>query len=377
MARFSPTKPYNDLPALPPRHEIETKPVLKKCAEARAATAALQQACALIPNAAVLINTLPLLEAQASSEIENIVTTTDALFRYAPTDQPGDSATREALRYRTALREGVESLKKKPLSTWTAEAVCSAIKGTEMRVRKIPGTTLTQQSGKRVIYTPPVGEGLLRDQLANWERFIHNSTEIDPIVRMAVAHYQFEAIHPFLDGNGRTGRILNQLFLIEAGLLDLPVLYLSGYILRTRSRYYELLLRVTKAHAWEDWILYVLDGVAETGQWTTGRIHSIRSLMVKTTELVRSKLPKLYSRELVELIFTQPYCRIRNVVDAGLAQRQTASQYLQALADIGVLKPTKSGRETVYVHPAFMDVLVGKESASGKPGKVRSRSRGD
>src|SRR5450631_1963132 len=156
MARFSATKPYNDLPSLPPKVEIETKAVLKKCADARAATAALQQACALIPNAAVLINSLPILEAQASSEIENIVTTTDALFRYAPTDQPPNSATKEALRYRTALREGVESLKRKPLSTSTAEAVCSTIKGVEMRVRRVPGTKLTHQSSGKVIYTPPV-----------------------------------------------------------------------------------------------------------------------------------------------------------------------------------------------------------------------------
>ena len=374
MARFSATKPYNDLPSLPPKVEIETMAVLKKCADARAATAALQQACALIPNAAVLINSLPILEAQASSEIENIVTTTDALFRYAPTDQSPNSATKEALRYRTALREGVESLKRKPLSTSTTEAVCSTIKGVEMRVRRVPGTKLTHQSSGKVIYTPPVGESLLRDKLANWERFIHNSTDIDPLVRMAVAHYQFEAIHPFTDGNGRTGRILIQLFLIEAGLLDLPVLYLSGYILRNRARYYDLLLGVTTKREWEEWILYILTGVEETGKWTTDRIHAIRSLMSKTTEEVRKKLPKLYSRELVELLFTQPYCRIRNVVDAGLAQRQTASEYLQALADIGVLKSTKAGRETLYVHPAFMNLLVRNELSKQK-GKGKGRSR--
>ena len=218
---FDPSKPYNDLPNLPPTVEIETKMVLKACVSARVALAALRQATALIPNPAVLINTIPLLEAQASSEIENIVTTTDALFRYAQLKGPApDPATKEALRYRTALRAGFDSLQKRPLTTRTADEVCSTIKGVRMSVRKVPGTKLASDATGEVIYTPPEVESRLRDKLANWERFVHDQRDIDPVVRMAVAHYQFEAIHPFTDGNGRTGRILNLLMLVEQGVLD-------------------------------------------------------------------------------------------------------------------------------------------------------------
>ena len=197
----------------------------------------------MIPNQSVLINTIPLLEAQASSEIENIVTTTDALFKYAQLDAANaDAATKEALRYRTALKQGVESLKDRPLSTSTAIKVCSTIKGREMenppRARNCPHQL---GQGRGDLY-PPVGEARLREKLANWERFIHEQKEIDPLIRMAVAHYQFEAIHPFTDGNGRTGRVLNQLMLVEQGLLDLPVLYLSAMSSATR--------RTTTACCW-------------------------------------------------------------------------------------------------------------------------------
>ena len=359
MARFDPNRPYDTLPPLPPKADIETRAVLKACIDARAAVAALRQAGALIPNQDVLINTIPLLEAQASSEIENIVTTTDALFKYAQLDpERADPATREALRYRTALREGVDSLKLKPLSTSTAVAVCSMIKGQNMEIRRVPGTTLTNQATGKVIYTPPVGQALLRDKLANWERFIHQHTEIDPLVRMAVAHYQFEAIHPFTDGNGRTGRVLNQLMLVEYGLLDTPVLYLSRYIIRNKADYYELLLGVTRDSAWEKWILYVLGAIRDTTAWTTSKIEAIRQLMADTAEHVRLRIPKVYSRELVELVFVQPYCRIQNVVEAGLGNRQTSSVYLKALTDIGVLKEVKVGREKLFIHPRLIALLT-------------------
>jgi Fic family protein len=359
MAKFDPSRPYNSLPALPPKADVETKAILKACIDARTAVASLKQAGALIPNQAVLINTIPLLEAQASSEIENIVTTADALFKYAQLDATqADPATKEALRYRTALREGIDSLRHKPLSTSTAVAICSTISGRPMDIRSVSGTTLTNQANSKVIYTPPVGEGLLREKLANWERFIHNETHIDPLVRMAVAHYQFEAIHPFTDGNGRTGRVLNQLMLVEHGLLDMPVMYLSRYIIRNRADYYRLLLSVTRDEAWENWILYILAGVHETAMWTTAKIEAIRRLMVDTAEYVRAKAPKVYSRELVELIFLQPYCRIQNVVDANLGHRQTASTYLKALADIGVLKEVKVGREKLFIHPKLVALLT-------------------
>ena len=351
-------RPYNALPKLPPPVELETKPVLKQCVTARAALAELKQAAALIPNPAMLINTLPLLEARASSEIENIVTTADKLFRHLQADAGADPATREALRYRRALLEGVRALKARPLITRTAEIVCTHIKGVEMTVRRVPGTALAKGASGEVIYTPPEGEDLLRRLLANWERFLHEEQALDPLIRMAVAHYQFEAIHPFTDGNGRTGRVLNSLFLVEEGLLTLPILYLSRYIIAHRADYYRLLLAVTREAAWEPWILYVLRGVEETAAWTTARIGAVRKLSADTAETVRLRLPKIYSRELVDVIFEQPYCRIANLVDAGIAGRQAASRYLKALAAIGVLREQAFGREKLFVHPKLMHLLT-------------------
>jgi Fic family protein len=359
VGAFNPRQPYNDLPLLPPAADIETKPILKSCIEARAALEGLKQAGAQLPNQAVLINSIPLLEAQASSEIENIVTTSDALFRYAQIeDQTPDAATKEALRYRTALSSGFRSLATRPLSTNTAIDVCTQIKGLSMQVRRVPGTALANHAKGEVVYTPPEGEALLREKLANWERFIYEHDAVDPLIRMAVAHYQFEAIHPFTDGNGRTGRVLNLLILVQLGLLELPVLYLSRAIIRTKADYYRLLLAVTTDGRWEEWVLYLLGAVAETATWTTAKIKAIQRLQVQATEYVRVHASKIYSRELVEIIFTQPYCRIQNVVESGVAKRQTASVYLKSLESIGVLKEVKVGREKLFIHPAFVQLLT-------------------
>jgi Fic family protein len=356
--RWQPARAWNALPGLPPPVELETKPVLKQCVAARAALAGLKQAAALIPNPTILINTLPLLEARASSEIENIVTTADKLFRHLQAEAGADPATREALRYRDALLEGFRSLKSRPLATRTAEAVCTKIKGVEMTVRRVPGTALAKGGSGEVIYTPPEGEDRLRRLLANWERFLHEEVSLDPLVRMAVAHYQFEAIHPFLDGNGRTGRVLNSLFLVGEGLLDLPILYLSRYIIGHKVDYYRMLLAVTREGAWEPWILFMLRGVEETAVWTTARIGAVRKLSGDTADLVRRRLPKIYSRELVDAIFEQPYCRIANLVDAGIAGRQAASRYLKALTEIGVLRERAFGREKLFVNPKLMSLLT-------------------
>lgn len=353
-----PARPYNELPALPPRADIETRVLLKACIEARVALAELKQAAGHLPNPAVLINVIPILEAQASSEIENIVTTTDELFRYAADANGAQSqATREALRYRSALYEGFQSLQQRPLCTHTAERICTRIKAVEMQVRRVPGTALANQQTGEVIYTPPEGEDRLRDKLANWERFIHEQRDIDPLIRMAVAHYQFEAIHPFTDGNGRTGRVLNLLMLVEQGLLDQPVLYLSRYIIRHKADYYRLLLAVTLESRWQEWIAYMLDAVAETARWTTAKIEAIRTLEHRARDYIRTQRPKTYSRELVELIFTQPYCRIQNVVEAGIGQRQAAARHLRALVEIGVLQEQRVGKEVLFLHPAYLRLL--------------------
>jgi Fic family protein len=352
------SKPYNLLPLLPPQGELETNAVLKQCIAARAALAELKQAAELIPNPALLINTLPVLEAQASSEIENIVTTADRLFRHTQVEAGADPATREALRYRRALLEGSHALAERPITTRTAEAICTQIKGVEMHVRRVSGTALVNDVVGAVIYTPPEGEDRLRGLLANWERFVHDPSPLDPLVRMAIAHYQFEAIHPFTDGNGRTGRVLNSLLLVEEGLLTLPVLYLSRYIIAHKADYYRLLLDVTRSGAWEPWILYVLRGVAETAAWTCAKIAGIRRLSLATTEYMRLALPAVYSRELVEVVFEQPYCRIANVVERGIAERRAASRYLKALAGIGVLREVAVGREKLFLHPRLLDLLT-------------------
>lgn len=359
MTSWRPDQPYNDLPPLPPAAEVETRPVLKRCIAARAALAELKQAAVLIPNQGVLINALPLLEAQASSEIENIVTTTDRLFQYQSAGEHADPATREALRHSSALLEGFRALKQFPLNTRsTAEQVCTRIKGTEMQVRRVPGTALANQATGEVIYTPPVGEDVLRSKLANWERYLHEAYDVDPLIRMAVGHYQFEAIHPFTDGNGRTGRVINSLYLIQEELLTLPILYLSRYIIRNKAEYYRLLLDVTRNQAWEPWILYVLHGVEDTAHWTTEKISAIRDLAALTVTHVKQAAPKIYSRELVDLIFDLPYCRIQNLVEKDIAGRQAASRYLKQLVEIGVLEERAVGREKLFIHPKLMQLLT-------------------
>lgn len=351
-------QPYNTLPPLPPGAELETRAVLKQCIAARAALAELKQAAQLIPNQAVLINTLPLLESRASSEIENIVTTADKLFQHQRNEEHADPATKEALRYSRALLEGFGALGRHPLSTRTAEDICTHIKAVEMSVRRTPGTRLSNGATGEIVYTPPEGEGVLRDLLGNWERYLHNEVEHDPLIRMAVGHYQFEAIHPFTDGNGRTGRIINSLYLIEENLLTLPILYLSRYVIQNKADYYRLLLQVTREQAWEPWIIYILKGIEETAVWTTAKIAAMRALTEHTTAYVKHRLPKIYSHELVSLIFELPYCRIANLTEAGIAKRQTASQYLKQLVDIGVLVENAEAKEKLFIHPKLMQLLT-------------------
>ncbi len=349
--------PYNDLPMLPPDVErVETHRVLKACISARAAIAELKTAGELIPDQGLLINILPMLEAKDSSRIENIVTTSDQLFQYADRADGADPATKEALRYRTALYDGYTHLDIYPLCTNTAVTICTKLRAVQTDIRKTPGTVLRDQNNN-VVYTPPVGEDVLRHLLTNWERFIHADDDLDPLVKMAIAHYQFECIHPFPDGNGRTGRILNILYLIQNELLSLPILYLSRFILERRDDYYTLLLRVTKEGDWESWILFMLEAVENTSRWTTNKIAVVRALMAETTTYVREKLPKTYTHELIQALFAQPYCRIENLVERGVAQRQTASTYLKQLVEIGVLEEMRVGREKLYINTRLLREL--------------------
>ncbi len=362
---FNPDLPYNDLPRLPPKADIETKAILKACIDAKASLAGLKAMAKRIPNQEMLINIIPMLEAQASSEIENIVTTTDRLFQYASDESNvlADPATKEALRYRTALYRGYQSLNSRPLTTATAVQICQTIKGVETDIRRVPGTALLNEATRQIVYTAPDGEGTIRDLLADWERFMHTQTDIDPLIRMAVMHYQFEAIHPFSDGNGRTGRVLNLLFLISENLLEAPILYLSRYIIQNKSEYYRRLLRVTTEQEWESWILYMLQATHSTAEWTSKKIIAICDLMDQIRKQLRQALPKIYSYELVDLIFTQPYCRIANIVDQGIAQRQTASKILQALVAQNVLREVQSGREKIFINVELMRLLAREDDS--------------
>jgi len=362
------TEPYNDLPPLPPAVEIETRPVLKLAVEARAAIASLDQASRRIPNPTVLINSIPLLEAQASSEIENIVTTADELFKFAQDDSMlASPETKETLRYRTALFAGFESVRTRPISVTTALEVCSIIQSRTMTVRDLPGTYIGNPTTKSAIYTPPSGAELIRDKLSNWERFVHNSPHLDPLVTMALAHYQFEAIHPFADGNGRTGRILNILLLVDAGLLQQPILYLSRYIIRNRDDYYRLLLAVTANGAWEDWALFMLEGLRQTAQSTVRKIDAIHQLQERIQERMRAVTPAGANADLLAVLFEQPYCRISNVMARCRVSRPTATGWLNALVDGGVLVDVKIGRERLFVNTEFFQLLVKDDDLESPP----------
>lgn len=355
---FDRSQPYNDLPLLPPGVELETKAVLKQAITANRMLANLRGLAAQIPNQGVLINSIVLQEARLSSEIENIVTTNDELYRAdADADGKTDAHTKEVLRYRQALNHGFLALKTRPLSTNLFIEVVQIIKKMDFQVRKLPGTALKNGHGE-VVYTPPVGESVIRDKLANLEQFIHVDDDLDPLIKMAVMHYQFEAIHPFDDGNGRTGRILNLLFLVEKGLLDIPVLFLSRYIIANKMAYYEALRGVTEGQDWENWLLFMLRAVESTAQQTFDQVTRIRSLMEQVREQVQQQAPAIYSKDLIEVIFRHPYSKIQFLVDANIAKRQTASAYLQTLAGLGFLRPSKHGREMYYINDALFAELV-------------------
>ncbi len=362
ILEVDPNDPYNNLPDLPPKDvNLETKSVLKQTTAAGRALAELKGAGNLIPNQAVLVRTIGLQEAKLSSEIENIVTTNDELYRaFAGETDRTDPATKEVLRYNDALWYGIDEIKNgRPLCTSLFEEIVQVIKQNTAGIRRIPGTKIVNDKTGTVIYTPPYGENIIRDKLAALEQFIHSADDIDPLVKMAAVHYQFEAIHPFSDGNGRTGRILNILYLISTGLLDVPVLYLSRYIIENKGEYYEGLRRVTTHGDWENWTLFLLRGIEKTAIATHLRIQKIRALMQETSEKVKSELPRIYRPDLMDVLFAQPYCKISFLEEAGIAKRDAASKYLKRLSDIGVLSPRISvGREAYYLNKPFFDLLT-------------------
>jgi len=356
---FARDKPYNELPKLPPVAELETKAALKLTIRANAALAELKGAEALIPNPATLVRAIVLQEAKLSSEIENIVTTNDELYRAMSRDSAGDDPrTKEVLRYGEAVWAGVRHLDAgRPISPRLFEELATIINDAETDVRKLPGTRIGNPLTGEVRYTPPEGTDRIRGLLDNLCGYLSEERAVEALIRLAAAHYQFEAIHPFRGGNGRTGRIVNVLYLIQRGLLRRPVLYLSGYLIEGRADYYRLLSAVTERGCWEDWVLFMLEGIETTAIETRRRIEAIHRSMTETQERVRQLAPSVYSRELIELVYSQPYTRISAVEQSGIAKRQTASMYLRKLEKIGVLRSERIWRETLYLNEALFELL--------------------
>ncbi|MEM0941484.1 MAG: Fic family protein [Bacteroidota bacterium] len=354
---YDPLKPYNNLPLLPPRAEVETKRVLKEAIAAARILGELKGRAKETPNQSMLVNAITLQEAKDSSEIENIVTTQDSLYKaFSGNVNTDDAQTKEVLRYRQALWEGFNNLDQRPLSTNTFISIVRTIKEIDLGIRNTLGTTISSNS--KVIYTPPEGEQLIRDLLRNLEDFIHDGSDLDNLVKLAIMHYQFEAIHPFSDGNGRTGRVLNILFLVEKGLLDIPILYLSKHIIENKNQYYNKLRGVRENDNWEEWILFILQNVKETANYTLKKINAINLLMEETIELCKKSLPsRVYSKELVELLFEQPYCKVKFIVDRGIAKRQTAAEYLREVEKIGVLKAQKVESENLFLNVGLFEIL--------------------
>lgn len=352
--------PYNDLPFLPPKGEIETKEILKKAITANKALAKLVGSGKQLPNQSILINSIVLQEAKLSSEIENILTTNDELYQAFASDRKiTDPGTKEVLHYQEALWEGYQWVKKNGLLTTNLiVSLCNLIRETDAGIRKTPGTKIINHKTGEVIYTPPEGEDVIRTKLKNLEEYINLDDDgVDPLIKMAVAHYQFEAIHPFTDGNGRTGRILNILYLVKNNLLEFPILYLSKYIIDHKAKYYTALRSITEKNDWKDWILYVLDGVEQTALYTQNKIDAIIALQKESEEYIKKKLPDIYSKELVEIIFRQPYCKRKFLEDAHLVKRKTAGVYLSELERVGVFKSEKVGKEKLYINKKLFDIL--------------------
>lgn len=358
MNSFNKAEPFNDLPPLPPFAEFETKEVLTKTIKASRALAELKGAIRNLPNPSLFLDTLHLQEAKASSEIEQIITTNDDLYKAVVSDKKfNNSATKEVINYKEAIWLGLKRLEQKPfISTNLCVEIVQCIKQNEAGIRTTPGTTLTNGKGE-IIYTPPSGEKVIREKMANLESFINENNHIDPLIKLAISHYQFEAIHPFSDGNGRTGRILLLLQLKLEKLLDIPALFLSEYIIENKDKYYQGLRAVTENNDWSEFILYMLNMVEKTAVKGLNILESIIKLMDKTGEEIKGLLPKVYSKDLLEVIFKLPYTKRQNLIDIGLGTPKTVGNYLIALEGKGFLKSVKVGKEKLYLNLALMNLL--------------------
>lgn len=358
MNSFDKSIPYNNLPLLPPKADLETKEILTKTIKASRALAQLNGALRNLPNPSLFLDTLHLQEAKASSEIENIITTNDDLYQAVVADKKfNNSATKEVINYKEAIWLGLESLKINPfITTNLCVEIVQCIKQNTAGIRTTPGTTLSNTKGE-VIYTPPSGEDVIREKMANLETFINENHTIDPLIKMAISHYQFDAIHPFSDGNGRTGRILLLLQLKLEQLLDIPALFLSEYIIKNKNKYYNGLRAITEKNDWSEFIIYMLDMVEKTSIRGLDRLESIIQLMETTGQEIKEKLPKVYSKDLVEVIFKLPYTKRQNLIDIDLGTPKTVGNYLIALEEKGFLKSVRVGKEKLYLNRKLMNLL--------------------
>jgi Fic family protein len=369
MAIFNRRIPYNDLPNLPPNADIETKSILRKTISAGRALAQLKGTLLNLPNPTLFLDTIYLQEAKASSEVENIITTNDELYKSLVADRKmEDTATKEVLSYKEALWLGLEEIKTRPfITTNLCIKIVQCIKRNNASIRNTPGTALRNPQGD-VIYTPPSGESIIIEKLANLEKFINEPFHsaggregIDPLIKMAIMHYQFEAIHPFSDGNGRAGRILLLLYLKLSGLLDTPAIYLSEYIIKNRAAYYACLRNVTEQNDWENFILYMLDMIEVTSVKGLDQLNKITAAMDTTADEIKKKLPKIHSKDLVDILFRLPYTKRQHLVDENIGNHKTVGNYLISLEKIGVLVSEKVGKEKLYLNQRLLRILENKD----------------
>jgi Fic family protein len=354
---YDPLVPYDDLPPVPSWERLETRTVLRRCSQAHRALATLDTLCGHLPDPALIIHTLPLQEAMDSSEIENIATTQEDLIVAEVSPSHASPQAKEVLRYGTALGIGSDMAEAGDIDERLILAVGETVNGGSGMLRDREPVVI--RKGRNVVYTPPRWRDTILRKLGDLTEFLRN-TELDPLVTMSAAHYQFEAIHPFTDGNGRTGRLLNVLYLKKAGLLNLPVLYMSRFILENRAEYYHRLRAVTENGGWEGWLVFMLDGVRDTSLRTCEVIRNVRRLIESTAARCRKELPsRSYSRELVEVIHRKTYTQIETLVEAGIGNRHTVSERLRELATAGILEYRKIGRDAVYVNRRLIEVLTG------------------
>ena len=360
-----PTPSYT-IPLLPLSVDIETKRVLRALANAHRHLAELKGRAAAIPNQGILIDTLALQEAKASSEVENIVTTQDELFQTELFPEgAGSAAAKEVALYRTALKIGWASLHDNAglITSRALIELFQLLKSRDDGFRTLPGTELRNDQTGETVYVPPQDGEKIVALMADLEHFMNDDaiSDLDPLIKMAIIHHQFESIHPFPDGNGRIGRILNVLYISQQGLLDIPILYMSRYITQTKAEYYRLLQAVRDDGAWEEWILYVLEAVAQTAISSLNLIEGLRALMADYKMRLRSELPKLYSQDLLNNLFRHPYTKIEYIVEDLGVTRQTASRYLDQLSEIGLVTKHQSGRSNYYINGPLIDLLMKQE----------------